>query len=254
MESEIFGYRFLSWLATCIVEKIRQYSNLETTQFPPVTGRDTLVSSWCNCHIFAALDARYDPTNSDNLHKSTRYLGAANLKKVNWGKLKLPRNCFYSAMATHSSTLAWKIPWMEEPGRLQSLGSLRVGYDWAISLSCIGEGNGNPLQCSCLENPRDRGAWWAAVDGVAQSRTQLKRLSSSSRGMAIGRMHGVASCGLFLEGLGVGFICRQRMQRGKSPARVLAVHSLIWGWGEIVGRCLLVSFKSWINGNKYLIS
>ena len=135
MESEIFGYRFLSWLATCIVEKIRQYSNLETTQFPPVTGRDTLVSSWCNCHIFAALDARYDPTNSDNLHKSTRYLGAANLKKVNWGKLKLPRNCFYSAMATQSSTLAWKIPWMEEPGRLQSLGSLRVGYDWATSLS-----------------------------------------------------------------------------------------------------------------------
>ena len=49
-----------------------------------------------------------------------------------------------------------------------------------FSLSCIGEGNGNPLQCSCLENPRDRGAWWAAVDGVTQSRTQLKRLSSSS--------------------------------------------------------------------------
>ena len=48
-------------------------------------------------------------------------------------------------------------------------------------LSCIGEGNGNPLQCSCLENPRDGGAWWAAVYGVAQSRTQLKRLSSSSR-------------------------------------------------------------------------
>ena len=47
------------------------------------------------------------------------------------------------------------------------------------SLSCVGEGNGNPLQCSCLENPRDRGAWWAAVYGVAQSWTQLKRLSSS---------------------------------------------------------------------------
>ena len=43
-----------------------------------------------------------------------------------------------------------------------------------FSLSCIGEGNGNPLQCSCLENPRDGGAWWAAVCGVAQSRTQLK--------------------------------------------------------------------------------
>ena len=48
-----------------------------------------------------------------------------------------------------------------------------------FSLSCIGEGNGNPLQCSCLENPRDRGAWWAAVYGVAQSRTRLQGLSSS---------------------------------------------------------------------------
>ena len=49
-----------------------------------------------------------------------------------------------------------------------------------FSLSCIGAGNGNPLQCSCLENPRDGGAWWAAVYGVAQSRTRLKQLSSSS--------------------------------------------------------------------------
>ena len=75
-----------------------------------------------------------------------------------------------------------EIPWMEEPGGLQSMGSLRVGHDWATSLSLftcfIGEGNGNPLQCSCLENPRDGGAWWAAVYGVAQSRTRLKRLSS----------------------------------------------------------------------------
>ena len=47
-----------------------------------------------------------------------------------------------------------------------------------FSLSCVGEGNGNPLQCSCLENPRDRGAWWAAVYGVAQSWTRLKQLSS----------------------------------------------------------------------------
>ena len=50
-----------------------------------------------------------------------------------------------------------------------------------FSLSCIGEANGNPLQYSCLENPRDGGAWWAAVYGVAQSRTRLKRLSSSSK-------------------------------------------------------------------------
>ena len=100
-------------------------------------------------------------------------------------------------MATHSSTLAWKIPWMEEPGRLQSMGSWRVRHDFTFTftfhfhfslspftfhfpLSCIGEGNGNPLQCSCLENPRDRGTWWAAVYGVAQSWTWLKWLSSSS--------------------------------------------------------------------------
>ena len=84
------------------------------------------------------------------------------------------------AMAQHSSTLAWKMPWTEEPGGLQSMGSLRVGHDWvtSLSLSCTGEGNGNPLQCSCLENPRDGGAWWAAVYGVAQSQTRLKWLSS----------------------------------------------------------------------------
>ena len=88
------------------------------------------------------------------------------------------------AVAPHSRTLAWKIPWMEEPGRLQSMESLRVGYDWAIhfhfSFSCIGKGNGNPLQYSCLENPRDGGTWWAAIYGVAQSRTRLRQLSSSS--------------------------------------------------------------------------
>ena len=90
------------------------------------------------------------------------------------------------AMAPHSSTLAWKIPWMVEPGRLQSMGSQRVVHDtteWLhfhFSLSRIGEGNGGPLQCSCLENPRDGGAWWASVYGVAQSQTRLKRLSSSS--------------------------------------------------------------------------
>ena len=80
-------------------------------------------------------------------------------------------------MAPHSSTLAWKIPWMEEPGGLQSMGSPRVGHTEQLhvhfSLSCIGEGNGNQLQCSCLENPRDGGAWWAAVYGVAQSWTRL---------------------------------------------------------------------------------
>ena len=65
-------------------------------------------------------------------------------------------------------------PW----GRWESDTTERLHFHF--SLLCIGEGNGNPLQCSCLENPRDGGAWWAVVYGVAQSQTRLKRLSSSS--------------------------------------------------------------------------
>ena len=80
-------------------------------------------------------------------------------------------------MAPYSSIFAWKIPWMEEPGRLQSMGSLESNMTeqlhFHFSLSCIGEGNGNALQYSCLENPMDGGAWWAAVHGVAQSWTRL---------------------------------------------------------------------------------
>ena len=111
-------------------------------------------------------------------------------------------------MAPHSSTLAWKTPWTEEPSipwrsKWQSTPALLpgkshgrkslIGYSpWGrkesdtterlhfhFSLSCIGEGNGNPLQFSCLENSRDGGTWWAAVYGVAQSRTRLKRLGSN---------------------------------------------------------------------------
>ena len=98
-------------------------------------------------------------------------------------------------VAPHSSTLAWKIPWMEEPGRLQSMGSLESDTtEWLhfhFSLSCIGEGKGNPLQCSCLDNPRDGEAWWAAIYGVTQSRTRLKRLSSSSIGALEGELQAV---------------------------------------------------------------
>ena len=65
-------------------------------------------------------------------------------------------------------------PW----GREESDTTERLHFHFSIS--CIGEGNGNPLRCSCLENHRDREAWWAAVYGVAHSRTRLKRLSSSS--------------------------------------------------------------------------
>ena len=91
--------------------------------------------------------------------------------------------CPEKAMAPHSSTLAWKIhgqrslvgcsPWGRE--ELDTTECLHFHF----SLSCIGEGNGNPLQCSCLENPRDGGACCAAVSRVTQSRTRLKWLSSS---------------------------------------------------------------------------
>ena len=113
-------------------------------------------------------------------------------------------------MATHSSILAWRIPWTEEPGGLQSMGLQRVWHDWETNTSSFhfhyhlhvlgfpgilpvknppaevedmgsipelgrspGEGNGNLLQSSCLRNPMDKGAWWAAVHVVAKSQTQL---------------------------------------------------------------------------------
>ena len=88
-------------------------------------------------------------------------------------------------MATHSSTLAWKIPWMEEPGRLQSWGLLRVGNDWATSLSLFTflhwRRKWQPTPVFLPGESQGRGAWWAAVYGVAQSWTRLMWLSSSSR-------------------------------------------------------------------------
>ena len=92
-------------------------------------------------------------------------------------------------MAPHSSTLSYCLgdPMDGGAGRATVHGVAEgwtrlsnFAFTFHFSLSCIGEGNGNPLQCSCLENPRDGGAWWAAVYGVAQRRTRLKRLSSSS--------------------------------------------------------------------------
>ena len=93
---------------------------------------------------------------------------------------------FYSekAMASHSSTLAWKIPWTEEPGRLQSMGSLRVGHDWATSLWLFTfthwRRKWQPTPVFLPGESQGRGACWAAIYGVAQSQTRLKWFSSSS--------------------------------------------------------------------------
>ena len=86
-------------------------------------------------------------------------------------------------MATHSSVLAWRSPGMGESGGLPSLGSHRVGHNWsdlaaaAAAVFHVGEGNGNPLQYSCLENPMNGGALWAAVHGVAKSWTRLSNFT-----------------------------------------------------------------------------
>ena len=92
-------------------------------------------------------------------------------------------------MAPHSSTLAWKIPWMEESGRLWSMGSLRVGHDWATSLLLFTfmhwRRKWQPTPVFLPGESQGRGAWWAAVYGVAQSRTWLKQLSSSSSSSSI---------------------------------------------------------------------
>ena len=111
--------------------------------------------------------------------------------------------CWYGELHCLISLQSWRRQWHPTPvllpGKSHGQRSLLGCSPWGLeesdttewlhfhfSLSCIGEGNGNPLQCSCLENPRDRGAWWAAIRGVAQSQTQLKRLSSSSKPTVLG--------------------------------------------------------------------
>ena len=83
-------------------------------------------------------------------------------------------------MTTHFSSLSWRILWIEETGRLLFIRSHRVGHNWS-DLTCMHwRRKWQPTKYSCLENPRDGGAWWGAVYGVTQSQTRLKWLSSSS--------------------------------------------------------------------------
>ena len=112
------------------------------------------------------------------------------VRKIPWRRKRLPTQVFWpgefhglyspwveKAMAPHSSTLAWKIPWMEEPGRLLSMGLLRVGHNWATSLSLFTfmhqRRKWQPTPVFFPGESQDGGAWWAAVHGVAKSRTQL---------------------------------------------------------------------------------
>ena len=146
--------------------------------------------------------------------------------KIPWSRKRQPAPGFLPGKSHGRRSLVGCSPWGHE--ELDMTEQLHFHF----SLSCIGEGNGNPLQCSCLENPRDGGAWWAAVYGVAQSRTRLKRLSSSSS-----CMHLLAICMLVQT-----FVCfdyytlQYRLKSGnvKPPAlffflrNALAIWGLLW--------------------------
>ena len=114
-----------------------------------------------------------------------------------------------------------------------------------FSLSCIGEGNGNPLQCSCLDSPRDEGAWWAAVYGVAQSQTQLKQLSNSSSSM------GLIGLSWWLISKRIHLQCRSYRRYGFDPwvRKILWrrkwQHSLVFLPGEFDGQRGLVGYSPW---------
>ena len=97
------------------------------------------------------------------------------VRKILWRRKWQPTPVFLPGESHGQRSLVDCSPW----GREES--DMTEQLHFHLSLSCIGEGNGNPLQNSCLENPRDGGAWWTALYGVAQSWTRLKRLSSSSR-------------------------------------------------------------------------
>ena len=176
-------------------------------------------------------------------------------------------------MAPHSSTLAWKIPWMEEPGRLQSMGSLRVRRDWATSLSLFtfmhwrrkwqptpvflpgeSQGRGSPV------NPRDGGAWWAAVYEVAQSRTRLKWLSSKLlfSFLFFGKEKKCLVMAQLLQGEGMG------LRMGVSlRAEFIQPLAILWRWTDFfkVRRqggfkssylSLQVVLLSWVHGSSLL--
>ena len=147
-------------------------------------------------------------------------------------------------MAPHSSTLAWKIPWMEEPGGLQSMGSLTVRQDWATLLSLFTfmhwRRKWQPTQCSCLKNPRDGETWWAAIYGVTQSWTRLKQLSSSSS----------SSIHLWEKGMAThSSILAWRIPGTGQPGGLLSMgsHRVRYDWSDLAAAaaaCSLLSLQS----------
>ena len=111
--------------------------------------------------------------NKDFLRDQCKEIEENNRMRI-WRRQWQPTPVFLPGESHGRGGLAGYSPW--GPEELDTTERLHFHF----SLSCIGEGNGNPLQCSCLENPRGRGAWWAAIYGVTQNQTRLKRLTSSS--------------------------------------------------------------------------
>ena len=151
--------------------------------------------------LFLFVYLRFTKSGSDGLVKPAKHqlMGSMIEEILHWvGIWTLIFNLTFQYLRVFI-TVKWRRRWHPTPvllpGKSHGRRSLVGCSPWGryesdtteqlhfhFSLSCVGEGNGNPLQCSCLENPRDEGAWWAAVYGVAQSRTRLKWLSITVKG------------------------------------------------------------------------
>ena len=124
-------------------------------------------------------------------------------------------------MAPHSSTLAWQMLWTEEPRRLQSMGSLRVGHDWATSLWFFTvmhwRRKWQPTPVFSPGGSQNWGAWWAAVYGVAQSRVRLKRLRSMATSSGLEDRH-------------ISILNKERKQNTRDESKVLSQRNRKNGW------------------------
>ena len=143
-------------------------------------------------------------------------------------------------MAPHCSTLAWKIPWTEEPGGLQSMGLWRVRHDWATSLSLFTfmhwRRKWQPTPVFLPGESQGREAWWAAVYGIAQSRKRLKRLSSSSSSNRLPLLQASWQCfsGKMLPQSAEGRKCFPRVHRILKHRFLCYKNKLILPWQKYV--------------------
>ena len=138
----------------------------------------SLRASRCQCHLFVSSKVVHTKVTNDSLcvHPWLKLVSYfyTSASLYLWRRQWHPTPVLLPGKPHGRRSLVGCSPW----GRKESDTTERLHFHF--SLPCIGEGNGNPLQCSCLENPRDRGAWWAAVYGVAQSRTDWSDLAAAA--------------------------------------------------------------------------